>query len=255
MAVAFDAVQSVNGQNVVTLTTPTFTIAAGATAGALGLSMNNNTATGITGNISGVAAVLVPGTDTGALQLDRSMIFSVLAPTTGASKTGKADWTTLMDGILGALTITGGDTVTPMDNGVFASAANAIPALSIQTNSGDLTLMVAASAAVLSVPTQTSRWNIVFNISGAGSTGPGNVSSDRHAWTGTNVMAVSGANFRAPGSVRTGGGAADDRYRFRPSVFTGGGTSTLGTWRDPWPDDARDLGGRDSVADDAARML
>jgi hypothetical protein len=35
------------------------------------------------------------------------------------------------------------------------------------------------------------------------------------------------------------GSPADDRYRFRPSVLTGG-TSTLGTWRSAWPDDACD---------------
>lgn len=48
------------------------------------------------------------------------------------------------------------------------------------------------------------------------------------------------------------GGNSDDRYRFRPSVFTSG-TSTLGTKRSSWPDDF--LGSwRDQATDSRTRM-
>ena len=51
-----------------------------------------------------------------------------------------------------------------------------------------------------------------------------------------------------------GGGMADDRYRFRSSQLWSG-TSTLGTKRACWPDDARDFGRRDSVADNVSRSV
>ena len=50
------------------------------------------------------------------------------------------------------------------------------------------------------------------------------------------------------GLVEIGGSPADDRYRFRNSQLWSG-TSTLGTKRSAWPDDARDFGLRDNVAD------
>lgn len=50
-----------------------------------------------------------------------------------------------------------------------------------------------------------------------------------------------------------GGSAADDRYRFRPSQFWSG-TSTLGTKRSTWPDDARDFGRLDALADHRTRV-
>lgn len=50
-----------------------------------------------------------------------------------------------------------------------------------------------------------------------------------------------------------GGGPADDRYRFRNSQLSSG-TSTLGTRRSAWPDDARDFGLRDSIADNRSRL-
>jgi hypothetical protein len=50
-----------------------------------------------------------------------------------------------------------------------------------------------------------------------------------------------------------GGGPSDDRYRFRNSQFWSG-TSTLGTRRSAWPDDARDFCMRDTVADNRSRL-
>lgn len=49
------------------------------------------------------------------------------------------------------------------------------------------------------------------------------------------------------------GGQGDDRFRFRPSALVSG-TSTLGTKRNAWPDDACDGGWRDAMADNLARL-
>jgi hypothetical protein len=49
------------------------------------------------------------------------------------------------------------------------------------------------------------------------------------------------------------GGRYDDRFRFRSSQLWSG-TSTLGTKRSSWCEDARDFGLRDSVADTVSRL-
>lgn len=61
--------------------------------------------------------------------------------------------------------------------------------------------------------------------------------------------------FRGTDPVVTGPGGApyDDRYRFRGSQLWSG-TSTLGTKRSAWPEDARDGGERDLYGDFRSRM-
>jgi hypothetical protein len=77
--------------------------------------------------------------------------------------------------------------------------------------------------------------------------------------TGTAAFVASGGNREwnvvtiAINPVLEAGGTADDRYRFRESVFSSG-TSTLGTKRSAWPDDARDFGLRDLYGDFRTRL-
>lgn len=257
MAVTFDAVVEIRGEGVTTLTTAAFTVGSGSNrAGAVGLSFSANNPTAITTDIGGVSGILVPGSDS----LDRgsnnrTMIFALVAPPSG-SQTATASWTTAMDCILGAVTVSGNDQVTPMNGGVAqgVSSNSANPALTVPSVSGDLTLGVLSENATPSAPTQTERWSDAFNIFGRGSTGAG-AGSDTHKWTAaSSLWAISGANFRAPDSILPGGGPADDRFRFRPSVFWSG-TSTLGTKRSPWPDDALDFGMQDTIDDSRSRLL
>lgn len=62
------------------------------------------------------------------------------------------------------------------------------------------------------------------------------------------------ATFAPYVEAGSGGGPFDDRYRFRPSQFSSG-TSTLGTKRSAWSDDACDFGRRDAIGDAVTRVF
>jgi hypothetical protein len=83
---------------------------------------------------------------------------------------------------------------------------------------------------------------------------PGAAGTYTMAWTiGTSGEWICCAvAYKDAAWIASGGGAADDRFRFRPSNFMSG-TSTLGQKRSAWPDDARDFGLRDSIADNRTR--
>jgi hypothetical protein len=74
-------------------------------------------------------------------------------------------------------------------------------------------------------------------------------------FTGSGGFNVVSAAFRASGATQVGAGGPpfDSRYRFRGSVLSSG-TSTLGTKRNAWPDDACDFGQRDSIDDNLGRL-
>jgi len=79
----------------------------------------------------------------------------------------------------------------------------------------------------------------------------GTVSGVTSASTGATWVAISVA-VRSSGAVPATGGLYDDRWRARPSVLTPG-TSTIGTQRSAYPEDARDGGRRDALADYRSR--
>ena len=72
------------------------------------------------------------------------------------------------------------------------------------------------------------------------------------AWTISHTSQLGWACALATFATIKAGGTADDRYRFRPSVLWSG-TSTLGTKRSTWPDDAQDLKRRDAINDNLSR--
>lgn len=91
--------------------------------------------------------------------------------------------------------------------------------------------------------------NATINVHDKITTGAQNPATAMGATIGTwnCVMAVFGS------TPKPAGGSFDDRYRFRGSVFSSG-TSTLGTKRSAWPDDAMDGGMRDTIADYGTRI-
>jgi len=57
-----------------------------------------------------------------------------------------------------------------------------------------------------------------------------------------------------PSGIVGGNGGFDDRFRFRPSGLSAY-TSTQIRRYPTWPDDARDFGLRDSLADNTSRLI
>lgn len=124
--------------------------------------------------------------------------------------------------------------------GIFdfsAEAAHTIVPTPTNTREATATAQYTAHAADLI--DQTSGGATSYGVSGGGSTGP---------YTIIGIEIMSSADGRT-------GGAVDDRFRFRGSNFMAGGTSAIGQHRSTWPDDARDFGCRDAVADNRTRFL
>jgi hypothetical protein len=185
--------------------TPPFVIGSGPNRAAMIMvAMSANTATNITARLGGVAATLVPGTDTGASASIRTMIFQVINPPPG-SQAATVSWTTAMNVDIGVITVSGANQVSPIVNGTFSASnsASAATSVTITSNSGDLTSSVGFSGNSWLTPftNQTLNWGLDGNEVGA-DLGQG-TGTTTHTWTdqfGGQSHAVSGANFKSAGS-------------------------------------------------------
>lgn len=260
MAAMPDTMKSVTGAAVTSLTTAAFDItASGNRAAILGLTVDSGSSTTFTGSVGGVSGALITGTNgstpTGGYQ---GMLFGVIAPPSG-SQTATMSWTGAANAVLGVVTAWGVNQSTAFNGGTKATGTTGTASVAVTSTVGSLTMDNVVNDVSVASPTQIQRWNAsaASSIFAGGSTGLG-AGTTTHQWT-VNANArgwlSSGANFVGDGAPPPGGSPIDDRFRFRPSVFSGGGTSTLGTARSEWPDDARDFGRRDAVSDSQPRMV
>jgi len=185
------------------VTTPAFVVGTGANRAAMIMvAMSANNATNITASLGGVAATLVPGTDSGTTASIRTLIFQVINPPSG-SQTATVSWTTPMHADVGVLTVTGANQTTPTSNGQF-TASNASPSaatsVTIPSNPGDLTASVGLTTNQWISPAtnQTFVWGPSSSpAQGDRGTGAGTTT---HTWTDLYEgipHSVSGANFVA----------------------------------------------------------
>jgi hypothetical protein len=125
-------------------------------------------------------------------------LFGVTAPNTG-SQVGSIEWTNAVSATFGAITATGVDQVTSLNNGTSAVTAFGLTvSKAVTSNSGDLTVTVlgTGSSDTSGTSNQTRRtidW-------GSMDTGPG-TANPTHTWTvGSNQsLTISCANFKAAG--------------------------------------------------------
>jgi hypothetical protein len=165
------------------------------------VTMSANNATNITASLGGVAATLVPGTDSGTAFSMRTMILQVINPPSG-SQTATVSWTTAMDADVAVITASGVDQTTPVTNGTFlatAAAPGLTSSLTITSNPGDLTASVAATNGTWATPftNQLKKWGIDSSEMG-GDIGRG-AGTTTHTWTDTwtgTGRTISGANFK-----------------------------------------------------------
>lgn len=121
-----------------------------------------------------------------------------------------------------------------------------------------------ADTGSLSWTTHSDVTNNAFLQCGVGSAVQGSAAATTVTGTGTSSPLndpTTGNPFFSARSIivvalrpQAGGGKSDDRHRFRASVLSSG-TSTLGTKRSAWPDDALDLGRRDAQDDNYSRAI
>jgi hypothetical protein len=203
-ALAYDnSVSSGFQWGVTSVTTPTFVVGTGADRAAMIMvALSANNATDITASLGGVAATLIPGTDSGTTASIRTLIFQVINPPSGL-QTARVSWTTPMHADVGVLTVTGANQTTPTSNGQF-TASNASPSaatsVTIPSNPGDLTASVALTTNQWISPAtnQTFVWGPSSSpAQGDRGTGAGTTT---HTWTDLYEgipHSVSGANFVA----------------------------------------------------------
>lgn len=127
-------------------------------------------------------------------------MFALAAPASG-SQTIAVSWTGAAVSVCGAVSVTGADQTTPVNNGTFAFSTSGVPTVSITSNSGDLSIATLSleSGSAATGSTQTEKWNIrqSFAIGGAGSIGTGGAGPIVHAWDTTgSEWELSGANFK-----------------------------------------------------------
>jgi len=205
---AYDnAVSSGFQWGVTSITTPAFVVGSGANRAAMIMvAMSSNNATNISASLGGVPATLIPGTDSGASAVIRTLVFQVVNPPSGA-QTATVSWTTAMHADVGVITVTGANQATPTTNGRFA-AFNASPtaatSVTIPSDPGDLTASIAFTTNQWSSPptNQTFVWGPTSSpVQGDRGTGAGTTT---HTWTDSFAgipRSVSGANFRAAGRL------------------------------------------------------
>jgi hypothetical protein len=166
------------------------------------VTMGSNTATNITASLGGVAATLIPGTDTGTTASIRTLIFQVINPPSGI-QTATVSWTTSMIADVGVITVSGADQSTPCTNGTFVATnrdLNSAASLTIISDPGDLTASIGSSGRAWVAPftNQTLVWGVDSNVVG-GAIGAG-TGTAIHTWNDAYLFqthAVSGANFKA----------------------------------------------------------
>ena len=204
LGVAFDNKVSSGIQFGVTkITTPTFLVGSFPNRAAMIMvAMAKNTATNITASLGGVAGTLISGTDSGTTSTNRTMIFQVINPPSGA-QTATVSWTTSMNADVGVITVSGVNQSSPTNNGKFSaskSSPSAGTSVSIISNPGDLTASVGYTSDAWKSPytNQTLKWGLDSGIVG-GDVGPG-IGTTTHTWTDDyagQTVSVSGANFSA----------------------------------------------------------
>jgi uncharacterized membrane protein len=185
------------------ITTPAFTIGSGNNRAAMIMvAMSSNTATNVTASLGGVAAILVPGSDSGTTAALRTMIFQVVSPPSG-SQTAIVSWTNSTNADVGVITVSGVNQTTPVTNGTFAAfTSNAAKTASLTVNSspGDLTATIGYTGDGWATPftNQILKWGVDSKAAG-GDVGTG-LGTTTHTWTDTYPFqseVVSGANFKA----------------------------------------------------------
>jgi len=204
LGVAFDNKVSSGIQFGVTkITTPTFLVGSFPNRAAMIMvAMAANTATNISASLGGVAGTLIPGTDSGTTSTNRTMIFQVINPPSGA-QTATVSWTTSMNADVGVITVSGVNQSSPTNNGKFTaskSAPSAATSVTITSNPGDLTASIGYTSDEWKSPytNQTLKWGLDSGIVG-GDVGPG-IGTTTHTWTDDyagQTVSVSGANFSA----------------------------------------------------------
>ena len=206
--VAFDASVSSNFQwGVTSITTPAINIGTGTgRAAMIMVTMDSTNATNVKASLGGIAATLVPGTDSGSATSVRTMVFAVTNPPSG-SQTATVSWTGALDADVGVISVFGADQSTPVVNGVFvagSSGSSPSTSLKITSNPGDLTASIGYSTDQWGTPAtnQALKWGVDSGEVG-GDVGPG-TGTTTHTWTDKysfNTASVSGANFKAAGGT------------------------------------------------------
>ena len=201
MAVVFDATPAAPTA-ATAATTLNFDITLGAAANRavmVGVSTNTNTL-GMVADIGGVNLPIIAGTDNGTL---KTILLGAATTLTGL-QTVTVSWTTVQDVLISAVSASGVDQTTPINNGTKTSSAASPLSLAVTSVAGDLTMTVEVDTlATSAAPTtnQTVRWaaaawDTLVVTDGGGDTGPG-TANPTHTWTnaGATAMAISGANF------------------------------------------------------------
>lgn len=180
-----------------------------AIAAGLSLGETGTMPTGEAATVDSVSMSEVTGTR--ATTFSRSIIFGLANPNSGAGKTVAFSWTNVDRAIAGAITASGVDQTTPLNNGTNAVVAGSTASISVNvtSNSGDLTMTVPANASGLNF-FSTNQGSMLWNssnggfIGGGGDKGPGTAGPITHTWTygdgGTGTAngygTVSGVNFK-----------------------------------------------------------
>lgn len=209
-AVAYDNSNSAGTASATSLSF-SLTIGSGSNrAIAIGCAWSNKAITADAVTVGGTNAPAVANTTaTNGSNSDMTKIYALANPASG-SQTISISWTTAAVAVCGAVSVTGADQTTPLNNGnTNTSAANAAPTVSVTSNSGDLTFAVANidSGNTIAGASNTERWNIrqSFTLGTAGQTGSG-AGTESLSWTtATSSFEISGANFKQPGSSRPAG--------------------------------------------------
>lgn len=207
MAVLFDTFQNAANS---TSSPKTWTITIGSITNgcvAVHLGFTNNTATASAVSVGGIAGTLVPGTDTGSSASIRTQTWSVPTGSLTGAQTVSVTWSAI--GSLGgvAVSASGVNQTTPMNNGTLYAANNDADgngSVNVTSNSGDLTTSVTLmGGATIPTTNQTSIAGWSGQPNGT-DRGPGTTGPITHTWT-TNVaatdIAISGANFVASQNV------------------------------------------------------
>lgn len=210
MAVAFDnASTAARNFGATSITTPSFTIAGSNRAGIVGISTQTASTSGFSADIGGTSGSAISGAESSVNS--HVIVFGVTAPPTG-SQTATASWTTASDAVVGAITVTGVDQVTPFANGTSINLGYVLSGgLSITSTSGDLTASVLTLQFGGGSEPTTDQTRKYTNFTGACDIGPG-TGTATHTWTfpGSDNAEIAGINFKASGGG--GGGSFPARW-------------------------------------------
>jgi hypothetical protein len=168
MSVAVDAVSSsdISAQGVTSLSGTPITATASATAVLASLVLGDTAAlsvpTGVTVKWAAQTLSIVPGADTGfltgATNKNRSVLYGIGSPTTGA-QTLSVTWTNTYAGYVNVMSWKGSDTTTPFKNGTTATATSTAPSVSVTSPTGDFAVgCVFSDTQGFSTTNQTQWW-------------------------------------------------------------------------------------------------